>query len=341
MKRNSVASLNKTDQLYRRLDELCALIPEVAEPGELVFWFVQLVRWLRGSGSEARGLRLRYLRTRLEQHDDARDNLRRCITAMVTGWDFEQLMAYGGIARDFHFFGALREWLSYRGLPIACDTQDPVSVLSLAFRDEDRRWLDETEVGLLANMLVDGAARPQLQAAVEEALVELGTQLMAQAHAPNVRTLSRVERSPYRGLQDAIVTFLAQPRSERRPDALHGRLRQCRLQLDTHKKQLADRGADLNTTFQLDRISQQLERAALLVCVLCTCAPRQLGDACIAVIRAVTRNTSGRRLIGRSSELLVRNLVDTTASVGHHYLSEEKSSWRAAFIAGAGVVRSW
>lgn len=336
MKRNSVVSLNKTDQLYRRLDELCELTPDVAERGELVFWFVQLVRWLRGADSEGRGLRLRYLRTRLEQHEAHRDNVRRCITALVTDWDFEQLMAYGGIARDFHFAGALREWLSYRVLPVACDTHDATSVLSLAFEADDGRWLDEHELGLLAIMLVDPAARPALQAATEEALVELGTQLSAQAHAPSVRNLARVERSPFRGLPDAITTFVAQPRSERSEGALHGRLRQCRLLLDTHKRELADRGADLNTTFQLDRIYQQLERAAVLVCVLCKCEPRQIGSACITMARTVTRNTSGRRLIARSSELLVRNLVETAASVGHHYLEEEKSSWRAAFIAGAG-----
>jgi site-specific recombinase len=336
MKRNSLLRVRQSKQPYRRLDELCEFAPSDAEPGELVFWFVQLVRWLRGAGNEKKGLRLRYLRTQLEQHPPWHDNVSRCLTELVNSWDFEQLLAYGGIARDFHFVGAVREWLAFRGLPIACNTSDAASVLSLSFEDADSAWLADTELGPLALSLIDASARPELQRALEDALVDLGVQLVAQAHSPSVRNLTRVERSPFRGLNQAVEELLAQSPNERAPERLHGRIKQCLLLIGTHKRELVGRGADLNTTFQLDRMSQQLKRAQLLVSVLCSSQPQQLGSACISVVMAVTRNTSGRRLLSRSSDLLLQNLIETAASVGRGYLDDEHSSWRAAFSMGAG-----
>ncbi|HKU43474.1 MAG TPA: hypothetical protein VJR89_35170, partial [Polyangiales bacterium] len=166
------------------------------------------------------------------------------------------------------------------------------------------------------------------------------------AHSPALRDLSRVERSPFSGMTQAIDEFLSQPMSQRRPEALHGRIRQCELQVRAYAKQLVERGADLNTSFQLDRISQQLSRAALLVVALCGMQATQVGAAFVAVVRSVTRNTSGRRLVARSSALVLRNLTDTAAAVGQDYLSTERSRWRAAFVAGAGggvlmAVATW
>jgi site-specific recombinase len=336
MKRDSVAAVRRSDQLYRRLDELCEFAPEAAEPEALVFWFVQLVRWLRGTGREKRGLRLRYLRTQLEQHSSWHDNVSQALTRLVGLWDFEQLLAYGGIARDFHLGGAVREWLSYRGLPIACNTDDAAAVMNLAFERGDFAWLGEADITALAVSLIDVNERVKLRQASEKALIDLANQLVAQASAPSVRNLSQVERSPFRGFHRAVEQFLEHPSSERTPEALQGRIRQCLLLLETHKRQLALRGADLNTTFQLDRMSQQLGRTALLVHALAGKEPNRLGHACIAVVRAVTHNASGRRLVARSSELVLENLVDTAASVGRDYLDDERSSWRAAFTAGAG-----
>src|SRR3954453_2417782 len=98
MKRNSISVLQRPDQLYRRLDELSAFAAENAQAEDRVFWFVQLVRWLRGTGNEKKGLRLRYLLTQLEQHPEWRTSFSSGITQLVQSWDLEQLLAYGGIA---------------------------------------------------------------------------------------------------------------------------------------------------------------------------------------------------------------------------------------------------
>jgi site-specific recombinase len=336
MKRTSISVLQRPDQLYRRLDELSSFAAGHANDEDRVFWFVQLARWLRGTGAEKKGLRLRYLVTQLEQHPDWRETFATSVTQLVQSWDLEQLLAYGGIARDFHLAGAVGEWLSFRGLPVACKTNDPVQVLALAFDEQDVSWLSAAEIGKLARLLIDLDTRSELERALEEALVDVANQLVAQAHSPSVRSLSRVARSPFSGLNAAIAEFLSKSRGEQKPEALTGRIRQCLRLLDTHALELVGRGADLDTTFQLDRMAQQLKRLELLVKVRSNATDEQLGHTCIAIIRSITRSTSGRRLFSRSTELLRQNLIETAASVGRDYLHEEKSSWRAAFTAGAG-----
>jgi site-specific recombinase len=322
--------------MYRRLDELCEFAPDTAQPQERVFWFVQLVHWLRGDTEHKPGLRLRYFRTQLEQHTQWRDNVSQTITALLASWDFEQLLAYGGIPRDFHFAGAVKEWLRSRMLPSACSTTDAVEILMLAFVQKDARWLTESELGKLALLLVDLDTRASIQRGLERALISLSSQLVAQAHSPSVNNLSRVERSPFAGLNAAVESFVAQPRTERQPERLLGRLGQCVELLTRREQELAARGADLNTTFQLERMQRQLARLQLLLRSSCACQPEQIGRTTTEVVDAVTRNSSGRRLFQRSSELWLRNLVDTTAAVGQNYLEVERSAWHAAFLAGAG-----
>lgn len=336
MQRKSVSIVPTRGAMYRRLDELCEFAPGSARPEERVFWFVQLVGWLRGDAEHKKGLRLRYLRTQLEQHAAWRENVSQTINALLRSWDFEQLLAYGGIPRDFHFTGAVKEWLSFRVLPSACSTTDPVEVLMLACEREDARWLSETELGKLAIMLVDLDTRASIARALERAMISLSNQVVAQAHAPSVNNLSRTERSPFAGLNAAVESFVAQARSERQPERLLGRIAQCRELLGQSERELTERGADLNTTFQLERMQRQLARLQLLVQSSCRAKPEQLGRAASEVIDAVARNTSGRQLFERSSQLWLRNLVDTTAAVGQDYLGDQRSAWHAAFLAGAG-----
>jgi site-specific recombinase len=75
---------------------------------------------------------------------------------------------------------------------------------------------------------------------------------------------------------------------------------------------------------------------AILAKLRCDTRDRAIGQAGRVIVENVIKSASGARLFRRSSDLLVQNLVDTAATVGRAYLEEEHSSWRAAFMAGAG-----
>jgi site-specific recombinase len=332
--------LGRSDGTNARLDELCEFAPANAEQEELVFWFTQLVAWLRpkrgGGGSARADAKLRFLRTQLENHPEWRAKVGAAIGDLVRGSDVEQLLAYGGIPAHFHLGGAVKDWVIARGLPTACRTNDAGQILGLAFEETDVEWLGSDELVPLLRSLVDAPLVEALERDLREALVNLAHQIVAQAHSPSVRSLAQEERSPFRGLFDAVLALNADPTGKSAYEGLRGRVRQCFLLLSGHREELAARGADLNTTFQLGRMREQLDRLGLLASLRHDPAEAVLRNGVAALIGSVTRSSDGKRLLARSADLLVQNIVDAAATVGRKYLGDEQSSWRAAFLAGAG-----
>ncbi len=332
----SLVSLLKRDRSAARLDELCEFAPsEGAPPEELVLWFVQLVGWLRPSTQSA-DAKLRFLEAQLTQHPEWRANVSRAVAALFRMADIEQLLAYGGIPRDFHFFGAVEEWLASHLLPTATRTNDAAHIARLAFVEQDAAWIYSSGFVALIRTLLPSDVHERLVRALADAMTNLAHHIVALAHSPTIRTLARGERSPFRGIYEAVAALSAEPENVTRLGAIRGRVRQCLLAVEAHRAELAVRGADLNTTFLLQRMRQQLERLSVLAELRYPPDDAVLREACAALVIAVTRNASGNRLLARSADLVVQNLVDTSANVGRRYLGEEQSSWRAAFLAGAG-----
>lgn len=324
------------DHTAARLDELCEFAPANGEQEELVFWFANLVEWLRPKKGQRADTKLRFLRTQLENHPEWKAKVARAFGDLLRHSDVEVLLAYGGIPGHFHFGGALKELVLGRVLPAACRTTDASQILRLAFREDDRTWLASDELVPLLRTLLDPSLVEGLERGLREALVDLAHQVVAQAHAPIVRSLAKAERSPFRGLYDAVLSLNADAGGQQAVEALRGRIRQCLLLVRAHRSELGARGADLNTTFQLGRMRQQLERLSLLAALRHDPSDALVRDALTEVVGAVTRSSEGKRLVARSADLLVQNLVDAAANIGRKYLDDEQSSWRAAFLAGAG-----
>jgi site-specific recombinase len=331
-----LALFGREETTNARLDELCEFAPTNGEQEELVFWFTQLIEWVRPKRGQRADARLRFLRTQLETHPEWKEKVTGAIGKLVTSSDIEQLLAYGGIPLHFHFGGAVKEWLVGRVLPSACRTTDASQILRVAFEERDVEWLASYELVPLLRSLVDPSLVDALEHGLREALVSLAHQVIAQAQAPSIRTLATAERSPFRGLYEAVLSLNADPTGKSMFEGLRGRIKQCLLLVRSHRSELAARGADLNTTFQLGRMRQQLERLSLLANLRHDPAAAILRDGVTELVGSVTRSADGNRLVTRSADLVVQNLVDAAATVGRKYLGDEQSSWRAAFLAGAG-----
>ena len=279
---------------------------------------------------------MRFLETQLTQHPEWRSNVSRALAALFRMVDVAQLLAYGGIPRDFHFFGAVEEWLATHLLPAATRTTDAAHIARLAFIEADAAWIRTSGIATLARVLLPDEVHARLVRALDEAMTNLAHHIVALAHSPTIRALARVERSPFRGIYDAVTALSAEPADLTRLEAIRGRLKQCLRAVEEHRAELAVRGADLNTTFLLQRMRQQLGRLRVLAELRAPSDDDLLAEGCAALVVSVTRNARGNRLLARSADLVVQNLVDTSANVGRRYLGEEQSSWRAAFLAGAG-----
>jgi site-specific recombinase len=335
MKRAAVIGLIRREPPRSRLDELFEFVPAEDAQEELVYWFVSLVAWLRPRGKERAQKKFAFLRTVLENNPDCRERLARSLSELLRRTDVEWALAHAGIARHFHLGGAVRDWAVERVLPAACRTTDVQSIVRLAFRRDDLVWLGAPDTIRFVRELLDPALFESLQSALRDALVDLAHQIIAQAHAPAVRSLARDERSPFAGLYDAVVA-LDETGDEASANALRGRAGQCHRAIDAHRAELAERGADLNTTFVLARLEEQLARLRWLAAVRHAPSDAHTAGLVVSIVRDVSRNAQGKRLFAQSGDLLVQNLVDTAASVGRDYLDAERSTWRAAFLAGAG-----
>jgi site-specific recombinase len=280
--------------------------------------------------------RIAFLRAQLGNQPEWRARVGAALTRLIGNCDAEQLLVHGGIWRDFHLVGAMREWFEFRVLPGACATSDGADVLALAFREADAGWLRDPSTVHLLRELIDASLFPALEAAINEAIEALGHQIVAQAQSRTIRALAGGSRSPFRGLSEALRAFVRTEIEARDAQSVVGRVKQCLLTLESHRLLLVERGADLNTTFQLSRLAQQLQRLRLLVVLGCRGDDAVIGECLAELLRSVTRNSSGRRLFSRSTDLVLQNLVEGAASVGRNYLDDEHSSWRAAFGAGLG-----
>lgn len=335
-RRSPLLALFQAEDRHTRLDVLCEFAPSDGEHEERVLWLTDLVGWLRPARGERFAPRLRFLAARLGQRPESQAAVAQAIARLVSAIEVERLLAYGGIPLEFHFAGAVREWLTLHTLPTACRTSDGASVLRIALVEADLGWIGEPDLMAFLRGFVDAALAESLARALRGALTDLAHQLVAQAHAPNVRRLAAGERSPFHGLYEAVVTFDAAPTDDAGYRALRGRVRQCSLLLRAHGAELVERGASLNTTFQLRRMGEQLRRLDVLASVRHDPSDHAVTEALVAIAKDVVRGASGRRLFTRSADLLAQNIVDSAAEVGRSYLDEEHSSFRAAALAGAG-----
>jgi site-specific recombinase len=318
------------------LDTLCEFAPARGTQQELVFWFLELVAWVRPVAGQPVEVRLRYLAAQLERHPDWRDKVARALSRLVESCDVGQLLAYAGVPRDFHLSGALLGWATAKLLPAACDTHDAAQIFSMALRLEDMGWLRSMDQasGLLG--LIDPALHEPLRTAVAQSLVDLSHEVVSQAHSSGLKGLTDMARSPFRGLYEAVQALNRDPTDANAARALLGRIRQCETAVEAQRVGLAERGASMNTTFQLLRLRRQLRRLSLLAQLHHDPSPQRiwsaLGDLCEGALRAA----AGGRLLWGSSYLVVQNLVDTTAAVGRDYLDPGHGGGWAAFRAGAG-----
>ncbi|HEY2364771.1 MAG TPA: hypothetical protein VGH87_00250, partial [Polyangiaceae bacterium] len=314
-----------------RLDELCEFAPEDASRAEIVYWFVQLVAWLRPRRGQSASARVRFFEMQLERKPAWRASVARTLARLVDESNVLEFFLTAGLPRDSHFFGALRTWVGAQLLPTPCDTREVEGIALLAFRRADLAWIRRSDVVLLARELLGADQRARIHAAMGEAMLDLTHQLSAQAHVPAVRDLTEGERSPFRGLYDCVSAFIATPQEDRALGAVHGRAAQCDLAIDAMKSGLAERGADLETTFRLMRMKLQVRRLLALADALHHPVSRIAPYFFVGLARSGLRDGRAIDLIDRSTSLVVQNLVDASADVGRAYLEPSHATLRAAF----------
>lgn len=321
----------RRDTSTARLDEILQFAPATGAQEQLVLWFADWMSWMFERRGPSLSARVRFVSSALERNPEWKAAVRTAWNRLVKSVDLRTLFAYGGIPRHFSLWATLKAYLALRVLPVGCKTRDAERIILLAFREQDSSRAAQPDFLALLAGLLDDESREALFAAAREATIDLAHQLVACAHAPDMRSLQGA-RSPFAGLYEAVA---AGPST-----ALLGRLRQCEKAVLAVRAEHSDRGANIDTSFAMTRMWAQLERLRMLT-IACN-APQTndplVGATMVAahLVRACTRRGHARWLLHRSTSLVVQNLVDTTAGVGHGYLDARHSAFGHAFLAGVG-----
>lgn len=321
------------DRAQSSLSDLLEYAPRASTPEERVVWFVDFVSWVRPRNNERARTRVTHLRSTLTRNPAWRENVVAMLRALAGDVDLPPFLAYAGIARDFHFWGAVSASIAARVLPTPCRTRDIQQIARLAFRERDLLWLADSGLVVLLRELTGEAFSELIALEARQAMLDLAHQLAAQASAPAVRELTTGTRSPFRGLYAAVAAFCEAPGEGASYEQLRGRTRQCVIAIESFRASLVERGADLNTTFQLLRMERQFTRLTTLAHAAHEPSDYVITNAFVHFVQSAL--DSHARLFDHSSQLLMQNLVDTTAGVGRNYL-DHSESWVAAFRAGAG-----
>src|SRR5450755_1695785 len=124
-----------------RLDELTDFAQTDGHQEDRVLWLVELVAWLRPTKNQRGSAKVTFLEAQLTRNPERQKNVSEAMTEIVRRCGVTELLAYGGIPRDFHLGGAIKEWFNARMLPAACNTDDAEQIVALAFQEGDVSWI--------------------------------------------------------------------------------------------------------------------------------------------------------------------------------------------------------
>ena len=351
--------------------DLTALV-NAADPkaglAERHLWLVRLMEWLRhapraafepaapqAADAEPRtplpALRLRHLLNQIERHDDLRQRVQGLAQAFWRDIDAASLYADHGFGARRSFAGELLARVQARLLPGTPETRELAVLFRLLFEAEDETWLravDGPTMARAAALLGPGAATTRTT--LLDAITILVSAVNGAGYAPALRQRMEpalLKDEPFRQIAPAAATLRLAVLEGRADDALRDAaylralLDACRRAAASVMPHLEAYGVSVDIVFELDQLQgRTLRIEALVDCVL---APEPVGEChrlLLDLVRPLTHLRSVRALFARHYSLLARQVTERSAETGEHYITRDRSEYRAMLrrAAGGGAV---
>ncbi len=346
---------------------LNAADPKASRP-ERHLWLVRLLEWLRHgqTGGEADSgktpkpvLRLKHLLNMLERNPEPRARIQALLGRFWRETDLAALLADFGFTARRDLGGEIGERLALRFLPGTPDTDDGAALFQLLFRDDaDAAWLaaiDATTLARLATLLsaarggdsqtaagsVDDWRAPLLQASTW-----LISAIRAAAFAPALRRRmgpDLLADRPFEQLvrvSEALVDALVagdQPATARHATYLRALLQRCRAAAASVTDHLEAHGVSVNIVFEIEQLTARCDRLEALLDLLLSDQPqRELQQLLVDLVQLARQRRSLRALLGRQYSLMARKVAERHAETGEHYITRNRSEYRAMLRAALG-----
>ena len=324
-------------------------------------WLVRLVEWLRhgpvdtGSGDTPRPvLRLKLLLNALERQAEPRERVVALLGRFWRETDLAALLADFGFTARRDLWGEVGERLSLRLLPGTPDTDDGAALFHLLFtRDDDAAWLGAIDTDTLARLAsLLSAARGHAgqaddwRAPLLQGMTWLVSAIRAAAFAAALRqrmTPALLADRPFEqlvraseALADALQAGDATATGQH-ATYLRALLQRCRAAADSVHEHLEVHGVSVDIVFEVAQLNARVQRLEWLIGLALSDTPqRELQQLLVALVGLSRRRRSLRALLGEQYSLMACKVAERHAETGEHYITRNRSEYRAMLRAAAG-----
>jgi site-specific recombinase len=336
------------------LSGILAQAGDKMEPQERMFWFEQLLLWLRKEDAAGAKVRRRLFFQMLQQNENWQKDIETATAALLNECRFLNFFTHTGYAPEYGLWADLSSRV-FRKLVPAAGTGDIHEIILNVFRTEKNiEWLTELldedllrlrSVFATSSLLVSWQKR---RSELEAALIILSTHLAHHGLSLSIR--SRLE--PKRPVIEFPVIRLAavvqgrDASSEQANRELRAAVPPCRQDVAAVYQSIELSGVSVDIVHKLEVISALLDQIELLIDLEEANTEieglRRVRDYVVAVARAGIRGRSVREHLNRHFYLLARKIAERNGHSGEHYISRTREeSWalfRSAIFGGMVVV---
>jgi site-specific recombinase len=342
--------------------DLSALL-NAADPAaslpERHLWLVRLLEWLRHAAVTLEHqqtptplLRLRHLLNVLERHPEHQARVAALLLRFWREVDTAGLLADFGFAPRMGLASELGQRLRLRLLPATPATTNLAELFNLLFPDpRDALWLDQIDAATLARIATllqpaDGSAPSDWRAPFLDGIMFLSSAVRAAGFSPLLRERMSVEllaEKPFRQLarvaeqvREHVLSgdTAALLREAQYLRALLDTCRRCALSVNEH---LEEHGVSVDVVFEVDQLLRRTHRIEdLLVCVVSPDPAPEVATLVAGLVRTAGERRSLRALFAHHYSMLARKVAERSAETGEHYITRDRSAYRAMLGAAAG-----
>lgn len=322
-------------------------------------WLVRLLEWLRHAAVPLENqqtptplLRLRHLLNVLERHPEHRAQVSALLQRFCREVDIAGLLADFGFAPRTGLASELGQRLRLRVLPATPATTNLAELFNLLFPEpDDALWLDQLDATTAKRITAllqpaNGEPASDWRTPFLDAMMFLSSAVRAAGFSPQLR-----ERMSPELLVEAPFRQLAPVAERVREHAVSGdhaallqeahylralldSCRRCALSVNNH---LEEHGVSVDVVFEVDQLLKRSHRIEdLLVCVVSPDPTPEVVKLVAALVRTAEERRSLRALFSHHYSLLARKVAERSAETGEHYITRDRSAYRAMLRAAAG-----
>jgi site-specific recombinase len=285
---------------------------------------------------------------------DERRRFQAAIGALFAETDGTNVFAHAGIPSERGFPAELGERVMNHILPRPRNDHDLGHLIRRLFRragDAERlARMSKTRLARLTHALYPAdhpAAREVLRRSFADGFRLLATWVLAQGLSPKLRKRSRpcgLTESPFyqmRAASEAVVEcWIAGGLTGMEIDAWRRECDRCRQELLVIHERLERDGVSTDVVYGLEVIERCLARMTTMVDVMAAPSgepsPVVIRRMVVALAISVQHDRSVLHLIGWTTHLLQRRIVERSGRTGEHYVTSTRAEYRQMWLAAAG-----